>query len=123
MATSVTITQAEKDYATAYTQISTISKSIAAERQRGNVAGVAAMLVLYKFWSAKFKDAAQRLGKSDFTSIDRVILSTGQYLADAAAALPDTTGALAAGVGKGLLKGALPFIALAGIIIYLKGKF
>lgn len=121
---STTLSQAEKDYAVAFTQVQAIKRSIAAETARGNQAGVEAMAPLYRDWLAKLNTAAAILGRPEvaLTATDRTVLSIGGYIEQAANALPNAVAKIPFAVGAGLVKGALPFIALAGAYLYFRGK-
>lgn len=118
-AVSTTTTQAEKDYAIAYMQVRGLNQSIAAEKARGNVAGVEAMLPLFKSWYAKLKTATAILNGQETTTFDKFLIEISNYVQQA----KDAGSNLAGDVGKGVFKAALPFLALAGILLYLKGKF
>src|SRR5689334_21996059 len=99
-----------------------LNRAIADARNRGDVADVQNMLSVYKTLLAHYKDVSAQLGQKDFSGYDKFVLDTGNYVAKAAAAVPDAIGALPSAVGKGLLKGAIPFLALFGIYLFVKGK-
>jgi len=99
-----------------------LNRAIADAKNRGDVADVQSMLSVYKTLLAHYKDVSALLGQKDFSSYDKFVLDTGNYVAKAAAAVPGAIAALPSAVGKGLLKGALPFVALLGLYIFLRGK-
>ncbi len=99
-----------------------LNRAIADARNRGDVADVQNMLSVYKTLLAHYKEVSAKLGQKDFSALDKFVLDTGTYVQKAAAAIPDAVGALPSAIGKGLLKGALPFVALVGIYLFLKGK-
>lgn len=106
----------------AFQQMRAINLSIVAERNRGNVAGVQALLPMYNTWLARYKAVAVQLGQKDFTTFDKFVLDTGTYVSKAVAALPNAAAALPSAIGQGLLKGALPFAALALLYLFIRGK-
>lgn len=115
---SLDAAQAEKDRATAYAQVRAINASIAECKARGDVGCLTALRPLLKTWLDKLTDANRRLGATELTYTDRLLVSLDNYIEQA----KDAGAKLAGDVGKGVFKAALPFIALAAIFIYLKGK-
>lgn len=124
MGTATTLDEAalNAELSRAIKQIHALNVSITTERERGNTAGVAAMLPLYETWLERYKAVSRQLGQAEFTSFDKFVLSTGQYLEDAANALPDAIGALPSKVGQGLIKAALPFAILGLAWLWFRGK-
>ena len=121
---SVTVAQAEIDWGVAYAQVSRLRTAIANERKNGNQAGVDALMPLYRDWIKKLNAAGVVLGKPEMnlSTLERAILGGGTYLEQAADALPDAVAKIPGALGAGLFKGALPFIALAGVWLYFRGK-
>lgn len=103
-------------------QMHRINLSIGEARKRGDTATVDTLLAIYKTWLARYKEVAKQLGQADFSAFDRFVLNTGTYVSDAVNALPDAAAALPAAIGKGLLKGALPFALLAAAYLFFRGK-
>lgn len=93
-------------------QMHAVNVSIGVERERGNTAGVEALLTRYQSLLAQYKAVARQAGELDFSAFDRFVLNTGQYVSDAVAAIPAATSALPKAIGEGLIKAALPFAAL-----------
>jgi len=122
MATTIDETALNAELSRAFKQMHALNVSITVERQRGNVAGVRAMLPLYEHWLNRYKEVSRQLGQYEFTAFDHFVLSVGQYVEDAANALPDAIAKIPAGIGKGLIKAALPFALLALGWLYFRGK-
>jgi hypothetical protein len=93
-------------------QMHAVNVSIGVERQRGNMAGVNAMLPVYKSLLEQYKAVSRQLGQADFTAFDRFVLDTGTYVSDTVTAIPGAVSALPKQIGEGLIKAALPFAAL-----------
>lgn len=106
----------------AFTQLHAINLSIVAERQRGNVEGVRALLPIYNTWLGRYKEISRQLGQTDFTSFDRFVASTGDYVSKAVAAIPNAAAALPSAIGQGLVKAAIPFAALGLAWLWFRGK-
>ncbi len=102
--------QLNAELGAAFRQMHSINVAIVTEKSRGNVAGVAALLPLYKMWLEKYKTISIQLGQVEFTSFDRFVLSTGNYIEQGVAALPGAIGA----VPGAILKGLAPFLLLGG---------
>ena len=104
-------------------QIHALNISITTERERGNLAGVEAMLPLYRSWVARYQDVSRQLGKLEgLNAFDKFILDTGNYVQQAATALPNAIAALPQGVGVGIIKGFWPFALIAVGYLWYRGK-
>lgn len=100
-----------------------LAVSISTERQRGNVAGVKAMLPYFKDTVAKMNEINRQLYNADFTDFDQFILSTGDWIASTVQALPGAISAVPTAIGTGLVKAAIPFALLfAGYLFVTSGS-
>lgn len=87
-------------------------------KQRGDVTGVRNLLEHFK----AVADAYRKTGASDLTTFDRLILSTGDWVEKAVAAVPGAVAAIPRAIGSGLLQGALPFLLLFGLWAVVSGR-
>lgn len=95
--------QAEIDtkLSAAFKQLHAINVSMVTERNRGNSAGVAALLPMYEKWLNEYKYWSQKAGEHDFTVFDQFLLSMQNY---------------ATGAVKGIAKAVAPLIIGAVVV-------
>lgn len=91
-----------------------LAVSIATERERGNVAGVQAMLPYFKDTVAKMTDINRQLYKSEseLTGFEQFVVDTGDWIQSSVQAVPGAISALPTAIGAGLIKAAIPFAVL-----------
>lgn len=106
----------------AYRQVYAINQSMAAEKARGNAAGVAALLPSFRHWLDRYKAVSRQLGSAEFTTFDRFLLDAEKYVTDAGAALPGAVAFLPGAIGGGLLRAAVPFAVLFAAYLWARGK-
>lgn len=115
-------TPAEQEWSRLYQHLRGLSHSIAAERERGNVAGVQAMLPLFRSTRDKMARLNVDIARGELTTIDRFLIGTEAWVSQSLAALPKAIGAVPAAIGAGLIRAAVPFALLAGAFLYFKSK-
>jgi len=110
--------QAEKDRAVAYAQVRAINASIAECKGRRDVQCLEALAPLLKSWLGKLDDANRRLGNGELSTTEKTVAALYDYIQD----VKKVGGELAGDVGKGVLKAALPFLAVGFALLFLKNK-
>lgn len=96
-------------------QMHALADAIYQARQRGDKAGVAAMLDRFQALAEEYRSH----GSGDLTGTDRFILATGKWIEDSVTVLPSAISALPVAIGKGLITAALPFALLYVGFLYL----
>jgi hypothetical protein len=110
--TTINTAQLETEWQSLRKQLHALAVSIATERERGNVAGVKAMLPYFQRIAMRMTEINRQLYNTEFTEFDNFILSTGEWIEDTVKALPNAIAAVPVGIGTGLIKAAIPFAAL-----------
>ena len=103
-------------------QLHALALAINQAKQRGDVAGVRNLLPRYQQVANEYR----ALGATDLTGVDRFILTTGQWVADSAAAakdlLKDAAGAGGAALGAAITPLIVPLIVIGGALLFAKSK-
>lgn len=103
-------------------QLGALALAINQARQRGDVAGVRNLLPHYQ----RIANEYRALGATDLTSVDRFILSTGQWVADSAKAagglIVDAAGVAGKATGAALTPLIVPLILIGGALLFAKSK-
>lgn len=91
-------------------------------KARNDVDGTRALLAHFRDVAAQYKALGAQADAKEFGFADSIILSTGQWIEAALAALPEATAALPRAIGEGLIKAAIPFALLYAGFLFLTRK-
>lgn len=107
-----TTAEQEAAWTKLYQQLRAIRVSMTTEQQRGNVAGVQALLPYFRDTLAKLKAMTVQLDRNALTDMHRFLLSVSGWVEATLQAIPDATAALPNAITQGLVKALLPVALL-----------
>ena len=91
-------------------------------KARNDVAGVKALLSHFQAVAYQYTSTGAAADAAEFSFVDNIVLSTGDWIEKAVAAIPSAVSAIPFAIGQGLLKAALPFALLYGGYLFLRSK-